>query len=39
MSYSNFSVPRHIVYGENALEKLGTLVGKRAALVTGGSSM
>ena len=39
MSYSNFSVPRHIVYGENALEKLGTLVGKRAAIVTGGSSM
>ena len=39
MSYSNFSVPRHIVYGENALDKLGTLVGKRAAIVTGGSSM
>lgn len=39
MSYSGFSVPRNIVYGENALEKLGSLVGKRAALVTGGSSM
>jgi alcohol dehydrogenase class IV len=35
----NFSVPRDIVYGENALDRLATLKGKRAALVTGGSSM
>lgn len=35
----SFSVPRDIVYGENALDRLATLKGKRAALVTGGSSM
>lgn len=39
MGIMNFSVPRDIVYGENALQKLSTLKGKRAALVTGGSSM
>ena len=39
MSIMNFSVPRDIVYGENALQKLATLKGKRAAIVTGGSSM
>lgn len=35
----NFSIPRTIVYGEGALAKLGELQGKKAALVTGGSSM
>lgn len=35
----NFSVPRDIVYGDNALHKLATLKGKRATLVTGGNSM
>jgi len=39
MNIMNFSVPRDIVYGENALQKLATLKGKRAAIVTGGSSM
>lgn len=34
-----FSIPRSIIYGENALEHLSTLSGKKAALVTGGSSM
>lgn len=35
----SFSVPRSIIYGENALAHLATLRGKKAALVTGGSSM
>ena len=35
----SFSIPRSIIYGENALEHLATLKGKKAALVTGGSSM
>jgi len=35
----SFSIPRNIVYGEGAMENLATLEGKRAALVTGGSSM
>lgn len=35
----SFSIPRSIIYGENALEHLSTLSGKKAALVTGGSSM
>ena len=39
MSVMHFSVPRDIVYGENALQTLSTLKGKRAVLVTGGSSM
>ncbi|WP_413648481.1 iron-containing alcohol dehydrogenase [Pantoea sp. B65] len=39
MTISNFSLPRNIVYGENALDHLSKLTGKRAALVTGGSSM
>lgn len=39
MSTMSFSIPRTIYYGENALEKLATLKGKRAVLVTGGSSM
>lgn len=34
-----FSIPRSIIYGENALEHLSKLSGKKAALVTGGSSM
>lgn len=34
-----FSIPRSIIYGEDALEHLSTLSGKKAALVTGGSSM
>lgn len=39
MSVMSFSVPRTILYGENALEKLKSLKGKKAVLVTGGSSM
>ncbi|MBA7843675.1 iron-containing alcohol dehydrogenase [Klebsiella sp. RHBSTW-00484] len=35
----SFSIPRSIIYGEDALEHLSTLSGKKAALVTGGSSM
>ncbi|MDC7232178.1 MAG: iron-containing alcohol dehydrogenase [Spirochaetales bacterium] len=39
MAIMNFSIPRNIVYGEGAMEKLASLDGKKAALVTGGSSM
>jgi alcohol dehydrogenase class IV len=39
MSVMNFSIPRTIVYGEGSLSKLAELKGKKAALVTGGSSM
>jgi alcohol dehydrogenase class IV len=39
MSLKWFRVPKDIVFGENALEYLSTLEGKRATLVTGGSSM
>lgn len=39
MAVMNFSVPRNIVYGEGSMEKLASLDGKKAALVTGGSSM
>jgi len=39
MAIMGFSIPRDIVYGENALDRLATLKGKKAALVTGGSSM
>ena len=39
MAVFGFSVPRDIVYGEKAIEKLATLKGKKAAIVTGGSSM
>lgn len=39
MSIMSFSIPRTIYYGEGSLEKLSLLPGKRAALVTGGSSM
>ena len=39
MPLTSFSIPRSIIYGEDALAHLSTLQGKRAALVTGGSSM
>ncbi|MBF9017721.1 MULTISPECIES: iron-containing alcohol dehydrogenase [unclassified Oceanispirochaeta] len=39
MAVMNFSIPRNIVYGEGSMETLATLTGKKAALVTGGSSM
>ena len=39
MAALSFSIPRDIVYGEGALKKLATLKGKKAAVVTGGSSM
>jgi alcohol dehydrogenase len=39
MSTMSFSIPRLTYYGEGALKKLATLGGKRAAIVTGGSSM
>lgn len=39
MAVFSFSIPRDIVYGEGSLQKLSSLKGKRAALVTGGSSM
>ncbi|MGB4406858.1 MAG: iron-containing alcohol dehydrogenase [Sphaerochaeta sp.] len=39
MSVMSFSIPRTIYYGEGALEKLSLLKGKKAASVTGGSSM
>ncbi|MGI5174240.1 iron-containing alcohol dehydrogenase [Treponema sp. OMZ 840] len=39
MSIMNFSVPRQIIYGENAMDHLAQLKGKKAAIVTGGSSM
>ena len=39
MSTMRFSIPRETIYGENAMEKLSELRGKRAAIVTGGSSM
>ncbi|MDC0610768.1 iron-containing alcohol dehydrogenase [Vibrio sp.] len=39
MSIMRFSVPRDIIYGENALAELANLKGKKAAIVTGGSSM
>jgi len=35
----SFSIPRLTYYGAGALEQLDTLDGKRAAIVTGGSSM
>lgn len=35
----SFSVPRDIVYGEGAMGALAKLKGKKAVLVTGGSSM
>lgn len=39
MSIMSFSIPREIYYGENSLQKLADLKGKKAVLVTGGSSM
>ncbi len=36
---STFSVPREIIFGEGALEHLSKLEGKKATIVTGGSSM
>ena len=39
MGLQGFRVPKEIIYGENALKHLSTLEGKKATLVTGGSSM
>nr|WP_263406743.1 iron-containing alcohol dehydrogenase [Affinibrenneria salicis] len=39
MSAINFSIPREIIYGENAMARLARLSGRKAALVTGGSAM
>jgi alcohol dehydrogenase class IV len=39
MSVFNFSVPRDITCGEGSLKRLASLDGKKAAVVTGGSSM
>lgn len=39
MSVMSFSIPRTIYYGEGSLDKLAQLQGKKAAIVTGGSSM
>jgi len=39
MGLQGFRVPKDIIFGENALEHLSTLEGKRATIVTGGSSM
>ena len=39
MALFSFSIPRDIVYGDGALARLATLKGRKAALVTGGSSM
>lgn len=36
---NRFTLPRDIYFGENSLEVLKTLKGKRAVIVTGGSSM
>ena len=36
---TRFTLPRDLYYGENALEILGTLNGKRAMIVLGGGSM
>ena len=39
MKYATFSIPPKIIHGVGALEFLSTLEGKKAAIVTGGSSM
>ncbi|CAM3768568.1 Aldehyde-alcohol dehydrogenase [Vibrio aerogenes CECT 7868] len=39
MSIMRFSIPRDIIYGEDSLAELTNLKGKKAAIVTGGSSM
>ncbi|WP_373099505.1 MULTISPECIES: iron-containing alcohol dehydrogenase [Pasteurellaceae] len=39
MSFTTFSIPNKIIHGADALNYLSVLQGKRATLVTGGSSM
>lgn len=39
MSTSRFQIPGDIIMGENSLSQLSTLEGKKAIIVTGGSSM
>jgi alcohol dehydrogenase class IV len=39
MKMSRFTLPRDIYYGKNSLETLKTLKGKKAIVVSGGSSM
>lgn len=39
MGLKAFRVPKDIIFGENALEHLSTLEGKKATIVTGGNSM
>jgi len=39
MSFAKFSIPHIVVHGDTALEYLSTLEGKKASIVTGGSSM
>ncbi|WP_040976691.1 iron-containing alcohol dehydrogenase [Necropsobacter massiliensis] len=39
MTFTAFSIPNKVVHGADALNYLSTLQGKRATLVTGGSSM
>lgn len=39
MAPNFFRIPKDIVFGDNAMEYLSTLEGKKAILVTGGSSM
>lgn len=39
MSLGSFRIPKDIVFGENALEYLSNLNGKKAMIVTGGNSM
>ena len=34
-----FTLPRDVYYGENALENLKTIKGKKAIIVVGGGSM
>lgn len=36
---ARFTLPRDLYYGKGALENLKTLTGKRAMVVSGGSSM
>ena len=36
---SRFTLPRDVYFGENAMENLKTLKGKRAIVVVGGGSM
>src|SRR5659263_73996 len=36
---NRFTLPRDIYFGENSLEVLKTIKGKKAVIVTGGSSM